>query len=148
MKILFLFLYSCLAQEVYFKSLKGKLLAEPKPKSNVISELKRGDKLSLVSKKAGWLSVEYDGKSGWVAKILTSKKPPGKKVSLLNKKVDLSKKARKRASNFSSSAAARGLMPSKEEIEYKMQSANKKALKKMKEFQISEAKALKWFLKE
>lgn len=148
MKILIFILITTLqANTLYFKSLKGKLMAEPKSSSNVIAELQRGNELKELEKKGGWIKVEVTGKSGWVAKILTSSKPPGKKTSLLNKKVDLSKKARKRASNFSSSAAARGLMPTQEEISYKMQKENTKALKEMKSFRIEEEKASQWFIK-
>ncbi|MCG8335122.1 MAG: SH3 domain-containing protein [Proteobacteria bacterium] len=111
---------SGLADTMYVRSYKISLMSAPAHRSQKLLTLKRGNKVEKLSTQKNWVKVRFAKREGWVNKLALSKNEPKKRVSLFRKKVDITSKARKRASTFTSAAAARGLMDSgKEKLEIK-----------------------------
>ncbi len=104
-----------LSETLYVRSYKIKLMASPLHRSKILVVLKRGDQVEKLNARKSWVNIRYKNNTGWVNRLALSNKPPQKQVSLFAKKVDISSKARKRASTFTSAAAARGLMDSGED---------------------------------
>ncbi|MCP4753065.1 MAG: hypothetical protein GY866_19425 [Proteobacteria bacterium] len=98
------------AESYYIKSHKVRLTQGPGHKTQLNDVLKRGDKVEKIGAEKSWVKIRTDEMEGWIHKFALSKRPPRKRVSLLAKKVDITSKARKRASTFTTSAAARGLL--------------------------------------
>ena len=99
------------AADLYALGAKVAILAEPKLGAVKVAEAKRGDLLSGSEEQKGWYHVTFAGKSGWVSRLLLGNKPPTAVVSVLddNTEDELEGGARRRASNFTTAAAARGL---------------------------------------
>ena len=111
MMLTFCFTFSLLADTWFIKSYKVNPTKTVGGKEKM-ELLKRGFPVKVIERVKHWKKIEFNGKTGWVHKLALSKKAPRKRVSLLAKKVNISSKARKRASSFTSAAAARGLMDS------------------------------------
>lgn len=101
------------ASELYVKSVKAKILSKPSFKAKVLGLAKRGAVVEETGRSGKWIEVRYKGtkgwKKGWISRYLVSTKPPMKRVSLLARGESLQKTSRRRASAFTSVAAARGL---------------------------------------
>jgi hypothetical protein len=109
--LLFAIAQQASAQQVYYvQSVKAKVLAAPSFKSNVIGEASRGARLSSTGKDGGWVKVSYFGKDGYVAAILLSTSPPMAKHTMIKASdTEFQQGVRRRASTYTSAAAARGL---------------------------------------
>ncbi len=113
--IILLFLFPAvpgISETMYVRSYQIKLMEAPNHRSRGMLTLKRGNEVQKLDTQGNWVKVRFARMEGWVNKLSLSKKSPEKRVSLFSKKVDISSKARKRASTFTSAAAARGLMDS------------------------------------
>ena len=99
------------AQETYYvQSVKAKVLAAPSFKATILGEASRGTRLSSVGKDGSWIKVNYYGKEGYVAAILVSTAPPMAKHTMIKAgDTDFQQGVRRRASTYTSAAAARGL---------------------------------------
>lgn len=102
--------------DLFIKSLKAPLLKEAKISSEVLRHLERGEKVSAGASDGVFFQVMVSDKKGYVNKLFLSDKPMAEKKSLLDMDVDISTKARKRASGFTSAAAARGLKEDSDQI--------------------------------
>lgn len=96
------------AENLYIKSYKVKPMESLTSKKSM-APITRGTKVEKLFLEQQWVKIDYNGKSGWVHKLSVSSRPPVKRVSLLAKNIDISTVARKRASSFTSTGAARGL---------------------------------------
>ena len=129
--------------DLFVKSLKAPLLKEAKISSEVLSNLERGDKVSAGAAEGAFIQVLVSGKKGYVNKLFLSDKPLAEKNSILDKDVDISSKARKRASGFTSAAAARGLKEDSDQIFKTLGAeANPAEFKKMQTFLIKDQEGL------
>ncbi|MDT8317763.1 MAG: SH3 domain-containing protein [bacterium] len=137
------------AAQLYVKSMRAKVLSKPSLKSKIVGIAKRGAIVEEVKKQGKWIEVKYKTtkgwKKGWVSKYLLSTRPPMKRVSLLARGENLQKTSRRRASAFTSVAAARGL------TDYDRARRGRKgydvdfaALDRMDKINISEDEALKF----
>lgn len=134
-----------LAGELYVKSIKAKILSMPSFKSEIVEIASRGTVLEEIKRKGKWVMVSFRGKEGWLSRYVVSKKPPMKRVSLLARGESIKESARRRASAFTSVAAARGL------TDYERLRKSRKnyavdygALERMERIEIDEAEALKF----
>ncbi|MBT4286561.1 MAG: hypothetical protein HOD92_04430 [Deltaproteobacteria bacterium] len=109
--LIFCFNINLLADTRYIKSFRIKP-TKTAGGNEKMELLKRGFQVEVLDTVKNWKKIEFNGKTGWVHKLALSKKVPRQRISLLTKKVNISLKARKRASSFTSAAAARGLMDS------------------------------------
>jgi fructose-specific phosphotransferase system component IIB len=114
--LLFLVTNTVFAADFFIKSLKAPLLEEAKTSSKVKASLDRGTQVVGAGSDGSFIKVTSQGQQGFVNKLFLSDKPIQDKSSLLNQDVDISSKARKRASGFTSAAAARGLKEDSDDI--------------------------------
>jgi hypothetical protein len=99
------------AQDTYYvQSVKARILAEPSFKAKVIGESTKGTKLLSSGRQGSWVKVLLYQKEGFVSSLLLSKTPPLEKQRLIKGEgADIKQSVRRRASTYTSAAAARGL---------------------------------------
>ncbi|MBM9589588.1 M48 family metalloprotease [Leptospira sp. 201903075] len=108
---LFLFLAQTLIAKgnVYVQSTKAKLLSQPKLSADGFP-LQMGEALSPISEQGLFVQVRSQDRSGWVSKLFVSPLPPGNQIKLgVTSNSSEAVVARQRASDFTKTAAARGL---------------------------------------
>jgi len=111
----FLIFISCsfafAAPEVYYvQSLKAKIMWEPSFKAAVMREVPKGHVLTALGKEGSWIKVKIDFETGYIPSLLVSKLPPMNRVTMIKAEdQDIRQSVRRRASTYSSAAAARGL---------------------------------------
>ncbi|MCG6141053.1 M48 family metalloprotease [Leptospira mtsangambouensis] len=109
--VLFLFLAQSLVAKgnVYVQSTKAKLLSQPKLSADG-SALVMGEVLSPISEQGLFVQVRARDQLGWVSKLFVSPLPPGNQIKLgITSNSSEAVVARQRASDFTKTAAARGL---------------------------------------
>ncbi len=101
------------ARVLYVQSPAAKLLPKPALNSPGV-RLARGSSVREVGQEGLFYRVSAAGQTGWVAKLFVGPVPPGRRLDV-GASVDRSQsvKARARASQFSQTAAARGLVESR-----------------------------------
>lgn len=79
--------------------------------AKVIAKVAKGQSLTSVAKDGNWLKVKVDGKFGYISTFLVSSHPPLEKQGVIkaDESQEIKPSARRRASSFTSAAAARGL---------------------------------------
>lgn len=98
------------AEVVYVQAATAKMKSEAKAGSEDILTLNRGDQLEVLETKGSWIKVQSSGKTGWISKLFTSSnRPVGQAEVFKNEEVSKEKISRKRSSNYSVTAATRGL---------------------------------------
>lgn len=108
---LFLFLAQTLFAKgnVYVQSTKAKLLSQPKLSTDGFP-LQMGELLTPVSEQGLFVQVRVQDRVGWVSKLFVSPLPPGNQIKLgVTSNSSEAVVARQRASDFTKTAAARGL---------------------------------------
>lgn len=99
------------ADEVFVQSVRAAILTAPKLGAKVLVDVHQGDRLVSELIKNGWHKVSYGDQQGWIFGFLVGKTAPRGVVSLLDNadSQQFSESARRRASSFTTAAAARGL---------------------------------------
>jgi len=136
---------SAWAEDYYVQSVKAKVMAQTSFKAPVLGEVGKGYKFSSLGRQGSWIKVTLNGKTGYVASLLVSPHPPLDKPAVIRAhEGDISQGVRRRASTYTSAAAARGLTSedrkrasAEEEIDYK-------ALEKMEAFTVSSDEVTKF----
>ena len=138
-----LFCPAVFSADLFIKSLKAPLLKEAKNGAETLATLERGTKVSSGAAEGSFISVSASGSKGYINKLFLSDKPLAEKNSILDKDVDISSKARKRASGFTSAAAARGLKEDSDQIFKTLgDEINAAEFKKMQTFLIKDQEGL------
>jgi hypothetical protein len=134
------------AQEIFYvQSVKAKVLSAPSFKARLLGEASRGTRLSSIGKEGSWVKVNYYGKDGYVAAILLSASPPMAKLAIIKAgDTEFQPGVRRRASTYTSAAAARGLaaddrrrLSGDDKLDYD-------GLEKMEKYVVSEAELLRF----
>jgi len=99
------------AQTVYYvQSVKAKVMSGTSFKSGVIAEVSKGDKLTSSGREGSWIKVRFNDKDGYVSSLLVAVHPPFGKVGVIKgEDAEIHQGVRRRASSYTSAAAARGL---------------------------------------
>ncbi|MDY7035414.1 MAG: SH3 domain-containing protein [Thermodesulfobacteriota bacterium] len=127
--------------DLYIHSVKAPLYQSPSIGSQKVTDVQKGEKLIGIQEKRGWYEVIYKNKKGWIYKLMARKIPPFDKKGLHEKDIEeLSYKARRRSSAFTTTAAARGLKAKRKRFADKYQ-LDCDALIKMESIQISDEEA-------
>jgi hypothetical protein len=129
----------------YVRSMKAKVMAAPNFKAVVIGEASRGSRLTTLAREGSWIKVRYYGKEAYVPSILVSSSPPIAKVGLIKAEdAEFQQGVRRRASTYTSAAAARGLaaddrrrLSGDDKLDYD-------ALEKVEKYAVSEAELLRF----
>lgn len=95
---------------LYIMSARAQLLSDPVFGSKALTQMSKGEKVIEVKKTDNWFKVKYNGKIGWLNRLLVSQHPPIRhRHRLASLDYKLQHNARRRASNVSTTAAVRGL---------------------------------------
>lgn len=127
------------AETRYVTSNKAALLNAPSFKAEQVLKLKKGTKLSIISKQGKWLEASVDNKTqGWVSKFLTKTTPPSNRATVLTgEESNQLKDVRRRTSALTTAAAARGLAYHSASSD-KTNTSNKQAVTYMESFNFSD----------
>jgi uncharacterized protein YgiM (DUF1202 family) len=106
-----LFALQASAQETYYvQSVKAKVMSAASFKANVLGEVNRGTRIGSTGREGSWVKINYNGKAAYVAAILLSVTPPMTKHTMIKAdNSEFQQGVRRRASTYTSAAAARGL---------------------------------------
>lgn len=129
-----------LAQDVYYvQSLKAKVMSGPSFKSKMLGEASRGVKFSAMGKEGSWIKVMYYSKEGYVSSMLLSTHPPlGRQSLIKGEETDIKMSVRRRASTYTSAAAARGLTADDRRRLSRNEKVDYEALEKIEAFVVSD----------
>jgi hypothetical protein len=138
------------AKKLYVNSLQIVPVEQPQYGAKKLDiTIPRGTAVEQIEIKDSWSRVQYDKKEGWVPNIVLTEQKPGNKVSPLTEtNVDISKDARKRASGYTSAAAARGLTGSGRKRVNSTQAPDYEALRKMENGKAKEKEAVEFVNKK
>jgi uncharacterized protein YgiM (DUF1202 family) len=96
--------------EYYVQSVKAKVMSGPSFRSRIISEVSRGYKFISSGREGSWVKVRIFDKDGYVSSLLVATHPPFEKTRVISgDEADIKQGVRRRASSYTSAAAARGL---------------------------------------
>jgi hypothetical protein len=139
---LLLFVPLAQASVYYVQSVKAPILSNTSFGSPKVAEASKGDALEEVEHKGSWYKVMYKDKTGWVSRLLIGPKPPADRVSVLvGTNENLESGARKRASAFTTAAAARGFAEDRSRVSDKYKS-DYAAIERMESVKISDEVAM------
>jgi hypothetical protein len=129
------------AQTTYYvQSVKAKVMSGASFKSVVIAEVARGTQLTVSGRLGGWLKVRFNEQDGYVPYLLVSTHPPFEKTRLIkgeDAEININKGVRRRASSYTSAAAARGLAQDDRRRLSKNEKADYDSVDKMEAFTLS-----------
>jgi hypothetical protein len=98
------------AETYYVQSMKAKVMAASSFKAGVLGEVGKGVRLAGIGKEGNWIKVRYLDKEGYVSSLLVTPYPPMARVGLIKADgAEFKQGVRRRASTYTSAAAARGL---------------------------------------
>lgn len=124
----------------YVQSANATVLSAPKFGSSVISKVAKGQALTSSSQEGRWVKVTVDGKTGYISSFLVSNHPPMAKQTVIKAdEEEIKPNARRRASSFTSAAAARGLTTDGNKEEADKNAPDYKAVEKMESVKITPA---------
>ena len=130
------------AVDFYVQSAKAPIMSEPSFGSAKLAEAKKGDAVQELEMMGSWRKVSYLGKTGWISKLLVGAKPPIARVSVLEKSGEnLETGARRRASAFTTAAAARGFAEDRSRVSDKYK-INFAGVERMESVTISDEAAM------
>ncbi len=133
--------------DLYVHSVKAPLYETPSIGSAKIWELQKGQRITGITEKVGWYQVKFKDKKGWVHKLMARKTPPLDKKDVYGKQVaELGDKARRRPSEFTTTAAARGLKAKRKRFGEKYR-LDYDALEKVESVVISDEEASKFLMR-
>lgn len=123
----------------YVQSANAKILSGPSFKSGVIAGAAQGETLVSTGTEGSWVKVIVGGKEGYVSTLLLSTHPPIKKVEIVKaEEPEINEGVRRRASSFSSAAAARGLTKEERQRADVEEGVDMGALKKMESLKFAD----------
>ena len=108
-------LNTALADSLYVKSEKAKILTEPTFKGALVLEVTRGTELELLSVQKSWNQINFNNQTGWISSLLVSATPPIDKITHIGADDSaVTGEVRRRASAVATAGATRGLVASEE----------------------------------
>lgn len=100
------------AKSVYYvQNANANVRSDPSFGAKVIAKVAKGQAITSISKHGSWIKVKIDGKEGYISALQVSTQPPlEKQQAAVKEDAEESRPtARRRASSYTSAAAARGL---------------------------------------
>ena len=121
----------------YVQSTNATVRSGPSFGAKVIAKVSKGQMLSSTSKSGDWIQVKIDGKEGYISHLLVTTHPPLDKTTVIKAdEQEIKPTARRRASSFTSAAAARGLTDEEKKREG-IEKADYKAVDKMEAVKVT-----------
>lgn len=132
--------------DLFVQSVRAPILSAPSFGSTKLAEAAKGEALKELEKKGSWHKVSYKDKTGWISRLLVSAKPPAGRVSVLEgTSENLETGARRRASAFTTAAAARGLAEDRSRVSDKYK-VSFRGVERMEAVKINDDEALNFLL--
>jgi hypothetical protein len=127
------------AESVYYvQSVKAKVMSDASFKAAVIAEVGKGSKLSSLGRDGSWIKVKYNNTTGYVSSLLLSTHPPIAKTGIIKgDEAEIKQGVRRRASSYTSAAAARGLTQDDRRRLSKEEKVDYESLEKIESFKLS-----------
>ena len=127
------------AETVYYvQSSNASVRSDPSFGSKIIAKVEKGQSLTMISTEGSWIKVNVNGKEGYISKLLVSAHPPMAKQTVIKAEdEEIKPTARRRASSFTSAAAARGLTDDDQKHEGAEAGPNFKAVEKMEAVKVT-----------
>lgn len=99
------------AQSIYYvQSVKAKVMSGASFKAQVLGEVGKGFKFDASGGEGSWVKVRFKDRVGYVSSLVVSTHPPLSKPEVIRAgEDDIKQGVRRRASSYTSAAAARGL---------------------------------------
>ena len=134
------------AEDIYVQSVKAKIMSAPSFKSTIIATVVKGQKLVSLGKDKNWAKVQFESKEGYISSLLLSSQPPMDKVGLIKADDGDIKQGgvRRRASTYTSAAAARGLAQDDRRRMSKEEKVDYDSLDKIESFTVSQEEVAKF----
>ena len=121
----------------YVQSTNATVRSGPSFGAKVVAKVSKGQMLSSTSKSGDWIQVKIDGKEGYISHLLVTTHPPIDKTTVIKAdEQEIKPTARRRASSFTSAAAARGLTDEEKKHEG-VEKADYKAVDKMEAVKVT-----------
>lgn len=121
----------------YVQSTNATVRSGPSFGAKVVAKVSKGQMLSSTSKSGDWIQVKIDGKEGYISHLLVTTHPPIDKTTVIKAdEQEIKPTARRRASSFTSAAAARGLTDEEKKREG-VEKADYKAVDKMEAVKVT-----------
>lgn len=122
----------------YVQSANANVRSDPSFGAKVVAKVAKGQTLTSISKEGNWLKVKVDGKEGYISSLLVSTHPPLAKQTVIKAEdEEIKPTARRRASSFTSAAAARGLTDEDQKREGTETGPDYKAVDKMESVKVT-----------
>jgi len=145
MMLVFVVVSAAIAEEVYVQSAKVKVMWEPSFKAKIMTEVNKGHKFTVLGKQGSWIKVKHGFEQGYVPALLVSNKPPMAVVGMVKAEdSEIKDSVRRRASTYTSAAAARGLTSESRKRLSKEEKADYTALEKIESFTVSNEEVAKF----
>ncbi len=126
--------------EYYVQSVKAKVMSGTSFKSTVLGEVGKGFKFASSDKQGNWVRVRYKDRDGYISSLVLSTHPPLSRTGIIKAEdSEIKQGVRRRASSFTSAAAARGLAQDDRRRLGKEEKADYDALDKIESFKLSPA---------
>lgn len=123
--------------EYYVQSMKAKVMSAATFKSSVLGEVSKGIKLISTGREGSWIKVKFNNKDGYVPSLLLAGHPPYAKTGVIKETdADIKQGVRRRASSYTSAAAARGLTQDERKRMSTEEKTDYEALEKIEAFQV------------
>jgi uncharacterized protein YgiM (DUF1202 family) len=99
------------AQNTYYvQSVKAKVMSATSFKAPVLGEVEKGFKFAASGREGSWVKVRFNDRDGYVSSLVVATHPPIEKTGVIKAdEGDIKQGVRRRASSYTSAAAARGL---------------------------------------
>ncbi len=127
------------AQSVYYvQSVKAKVMSGTSFKSPVLGEVGKGFKLLSSGKQGSWVRVRFKDRDGYISALVVSTHPPLSRTGIIRAEdSEIKQGVRRRASSYTSAAAARGLAQDDRRRLSKEQNADYDSLDKVESFKLT-----------
>jgi hypothetical protein len=119
------------------QSVKAKVMSATSFKAPVLGEVGKGFKFDASGREGSWVKVKFNDLDGYVSALVVSTHPPLEKAGVIKaSEGDIKQGVRRRASSYTSAAAARGLAQDDRRRLSREEKADYDALDKMEEFKL------------
>jgi len=136
--VLFVTLVRAADTVYYVQSVNANVRSDPTFGAKIIAKVSKGQALTSTAKSGSWLQVKVDGKQGYISSLLVSTHPPLEKPTVIKAEdEEVKPTARRRASAFTSAAAARGLTDEGSKQEGTQEKSDFKAVNKMEAIKVT-----------
>ncbi len=126
--------------EYYVQSMKAKVMSATSFKSLVLGEVGKGFKFISSGKYGSWVKVRFKDRDGYVSSLVLSTHPPLDKIGVIKADdSEIKQGVRRRASSYTSAAAARGLAQDDRRRLSKEEKADYDSLEKIESFKLDPA---------